>query len=211
MSSLNFFSRVVNKTGDFKKYVLENITKLLDRDFFTKLKQTEDQIRQIVIQSITNQPEYSSLKSGILRNHFGLANTTLVDSILNQLENVDIQVTKPRISGNSIQASFVLNMIKENFTDILSSTDASYVTEKGSTIDWLRWLLLEGNNSVIIGYKYIPKVDSRSRTGRGIMVSGESAVYRVPPEFSGTESDNWITRGIDEAMPQIESYLNKMV
>ena len=43
------------------------------------------------------------------------------------------------------------------------------------------------------------------------MISGQSSIYRVPPQFAGTSSDNWITRGIDQALPQIESYINRMV
>lgn len=211
MSNFRIFSKVLGDSGKFKKYILDNISKLLNANFFNKLKNVETQISDLVIQSIRAQPEYGSLKSGILRNEFGLPNTGLVDAILDQLNDIQVQIIKPSVRGNAIQASFVLNMVKENFSEILSSSSASFVTEKGSQIDWLRWLLLEGNNSVIIGYRYVPKSDPRSRTGRGIMISGESAIYRVHPDYRGTADDNWITRGVEAALPSIESYINNMV
>ena len=130
---------------------------------------------------------------------------------MSQLNDIEIKINKPKAISKGIEANLVINMIKENYADIVSSGSGVYASEKGSQINWLRWLLLEGNNSVVIGYRYLPKTDANSRTGKGIMISGQSSIYRVPPQFAGTASDNWITRGIDQALPQIESYINRMV
>lgn len=211
MNNIQIFSKVLGSINNFKKYILDNIIETLNKKFFSNEKIIEQDIRDIVLNNIRNQPEYYSLKSGALRNQFGIANTSLVDSVLQQLDDLQIITIRPQKKSNTIEASFIINMIKENFSEIISSSGASYTTEKGSKIDWLRWLLLEGQNSVIIGYKYIPKADPNSRTGRGIMISGESAIYRVPPQFAGTIDDNWITRGVDASVPEIESYMNRMI
>jgi len=211
MSNIKIFSKLLGNIDNFKKYILDSIAKSINTNLFTKLNVAETEIRNIVIRNIRSQPEYISLKSGSLRNQFGLANTSVVDAILSELDDIQIKISKAKTKGSSIEATFIVNMIKEDFSEIVSSNAGVYTTENGSKIDWLRWLLLEGQNSVIIGYRYLPKLDPRSRTGRGIMVGGESAVYRVPPEFAGTQSDNWITRGVDSALPEIESYMNKIV
>lgn len=211
MSNIRIFSKLLGNISNFKRYILDTISTTINKRLFSQSNTTEKTISNIVIESIKNQPEYTSLKSGILRHQFGLANVGVVDAILSELNDIQVKIIKPNISGDSIEAKFVINMIKNNFADILSSSAASYVSEKGSTIEWLRWLLLEGNNSVVIGYRYIPKIDPRSRTGKGIMINSESSVYRVAPEFAGTLDDNWITRGLDAALPEIENYMNNMV
>ena len=211
MSNIRLFSKVLGNSASLSKYILDNFIKIINKTFFTQSNAMQQDIASIVIQSIKNQPEYSSLKGGELRHQFGIANTAVVDQILSQLNDIEIKINKPKAISKGIEANLVINMIKENYADIVSSGSGVYASEKGSQINWLRWLLLEGNNSVVIGYRYLPKTDANSRTGKGIMISGQSSIYRVPPQFAGTASDNWITRGIDQALPQIESYINRMV
>jgi len=211
MSNINIFSQVVQSVGDFKKFVLKSITESLNNKLFKDLRKTEDFIRDTVIDSIKNQDEYDSLKSGRLRNQFGLADTSVVDQVLNQLDDLIVSIDRPRSNSNTINANFTINMIKEDHASLLSSSGATIQTEKGGKLDWLRWLLLEGGNSVIIGYRYLPKTTPYSRTGEGIMVKGKSAIFRVPPSYIGTIGDNWITRGVDEALPTIESYINTLI
>lgn len=211
MSNINIFSKVIQSVGDFKKFVLKSLTESLNNKLFKDLKKTEDFIRDTIIESVKNQDEYNSLKSGILRNQFGLADTSVVDQVLNELDDLIVTINKPRAGSNAINANFTINMIKEDHSSILSSSAARIQTEKGGQLEWLRWLLLEGGNSVVIGYRYLPKTTPYSRTGEGIMVKGKSAIFRVPPKYIGTIGDNWITRGVDEALPTIESYINTLI
>lgn len=211
MSNINIFGKVLGTATQFKKFILNNISEIINRRLFNNLNSVEKDISTIIINNIKEQPEYSSLKSGSLRNQFGIANTSVVDSILLELDDIQVKIIKPIIKGDSIQANLIINMINNNFSEIISSSSAAYISEKGSQIEWLRWLLLEGNNSVIIGYKYKPKTSPNSRTGKGIMIKGEGNIFRVPPEFAGTSDNNWITRGVDASLPEIQSYINRIV
>jgi hypothetical protein len=211
MANVNITGKLLGNISNFKKFILDSISKNINKSFFSNTKQYEENIKNIIIENIKNQPEYSSLKSGKLREQFGLANVSLVDNVLSGLDDMVIKLNKPKIKGDFIDASFTINVIKEDLSNLLSDQSASYVTSKGSQIDWLRWLLLEGQNSVIVGYRYLPKSSPSSRTGKGIMVSGKSSIYRVPPEFAGTPQDNWITRGLDSALPEIEKFINNTV
>ena len=139
-----------------------------------------------------------------------MANPTDVDAILQQLEEMEIKIKKPTSSGSGIDARIMINMVQNGFADILSSPAASYTSANGFQINWLEWLLLRGNDSVVIGYRYSPQSSPYSRTGFGIMVKGNSSIFRVP-EGNGTIDNNWITRGIDDALPKIESYMNSVV
>ncbi len=210
MSQLNIFGKVVGGAQGLTKYVLDNVTKKINSTFFTNVKKYARDIEGMVLEGIKSQPEYNELKNGRLRHQFGLPDGR-VDEILAALDSVEVTVKKAKAVGKEINADVIINMIKSNYSDILSSTAASYTTEKGSEIPWLEWLLLRGQDSVVIGYRYLPKTAPQSRTGRGIMISGESAVYRVPPVFAGTAEDNWITRGLDAALPKIENYMNSAI
>lgn len=65
-------------------------------------------------------------------------------------------------------------------------------------LPWLQWLLKEGNKFIIIGYRYEDIVDARSRSGKGLMIPDDTTSWRVPPEYSGTSNDNWLTRTLLE-------------
>lgn len=210
MAKLKIFSKLLTSIGDFKKFIINSIKDRVTSSLFSQVSKTEEVIKNIVIENIRRQPEYSSLKFGELRGMFGIANVGNVDTILSELEDMRIKIKKPTASGQGIDARMEISMVKDGFAQLLSSPAASFVSEKGYPVDWLEWLLLRGNDSVVIGYRYSPEVSPFSRTGQGIMVKGNSAIFRVPPEYAGTITDNWITRGIDDALPEIEAYMNKL-
>jgi len=210
MADIKIFGKLLTSGSDFKKYILKTISDTVNRRLFSKLSSAENTISNIVIASIKAQPEYLSLKSGELRNKFGIQNTSEIDNVLAMFNDINTDIDKARISGGEVTANITINMIKDDFAS-LSSGMAAYTSEGGSQIDWLDWLLYKGNNSVVIGYKYLPVVSPKSRTGKGIMVKGEGNIFRVPPQFAGTSDDNWITRGVDAALPQIREYFNKIV
>ena len=59
---------------------------------------------------------------------------------------------------------------------------------------------------IIMGYKYVPSSDGRS--GGGSMEGGGS--WRVPPQFSGTEDNNFITRALSGRNLDLESMMKEL-
>lgn len=210
MAKLKIFSKLLTSIGDFKKFIINSIKDRVSSSLFSQVSKTEEVIKNIVIENVRKQPEYNSLKFGELRGMFGIANVGDVDTILSELDDMRIKIKKPTASARGIDARMEISIVKEGFAQLLSSPAASFVSEKGYPVDWLEWLLLRGNDSVVIGYRYSPQVSPFSRTGQGIMIKGNSAIFRVPPEYAGTITDNWITRGIDDALPEIQAYMNKL-
>lgn len=210
MAKLKIFSKLLSNINDFKKFIIKSIKDRVSASLFSNVSTTEETIKNIVLENIRRQPEYSSLKFGELRGMFGIANVADVDVILSELEDMKIKIKKPSAGAQGIDARIEINMVRDGFAELLSSPAASFVSEKGYPVDWLEWLLLRGNDSVVVGYRYSPQVSPYSRTGQGIMVKGNSAIFRVPPEYAGTVDNNWITRGIDDAMPEIEAHMNKL-
>ena len=58
-------------------------------------------------------------------------------------------------------------------------------------LDWLNWLLTRGDDIIVGDYSFIQK-PGIGRSGLGAMTAG--GVFRIPPEYSGTQDDNFITR-----------------
>ena len=112
MSNIRLFSKVLGNSASLSKYILDNFIKIINKTFFTQSNAMQQDIASIVIQSIKNQPEYSSLKGGELRHQFGIANTAVVDQILSQLNDIEIKINKPKAISKGIEANLVINMIK---------------------------------------------------------------------------------------------------
>ena len=169
-------------------------------------------IKTSIINSIKNQPEYFSLLNGKLRHEFGLPDAdSRVASILDGIEqSLNIRYNSVSFNSNNITGGFTITMVPSGFNDILSLPAAVFETEKGSSLQWLKWLLLEGDNSIVFGYKFILGQSPYSRTGQGIMRSDVSGVWRVPPEFAGTEDNNWITRAISSTEADINNFLQNL-
>jgi hypothetical protein len=109
------------------------------------------------------------------------------------VNNIDVKFSQ---SGNSFGV-FTIGIIQSDYSDVLSSPDASFSYASAftsGTIEWLRWLLLEGTNVLVTSYDFVPS--NEGRTGMGTMVYKKSGSWTVPPEFAGTASDNFVLRAL---------------
>jgi hypothetical protein len=189
----------------------------------------EFEVKLIVNDAIIASPEYGSLLSGDLLSQFGLpdpriAVQSVIDAVVHALRVEVLKPTPSSLGGLSV------SILRDDFSDALSAEGATYVSvsvAKGTskTIPWLAWLLLEGDKIVLTGYEINLSAKGRaaSRTGSAIMVGERSPTsllpprksafrpWRVPPEFSGTISDNWLTRAIGNVSEQINEVLAKAV
>jgi hypothetical protein len=165
----------------------------------------------IIRQSIINTPEYESLSLGKLKYEFGIANVdSKLASLLNVWStNINYQYKAPSIIGGKIKSSFSASMIRADFSDVLYTDFAAVVdTARGYTLPWLEWLLLEGNRTIVKNYEVVFGANRFSRTGFAVMEPSRRS-WKVPSEFSGTQSDNWITRAIDNAESDIQKLLDE--
>jgi hypothetical protein len=107
-------------------------------------------------------------------------------------------------------------MIRDNFDDVLGNESAIVVDSvSGITLPWLEWLLLYGGKIIVKNYKVRMGSNRNSRTGMAIMVESEGNNWRVPPEFAGILTNNWVTRAInkldDKIISILESELEKSI
>lgn len=197
-------SKIYNKV---LKALKPELNKYLEKVF----NKAKTRIVKAVIKAIKNAPEYQSLLSGDLKYEFGLPDSDArVNSILSFWEKINVEYKKVYIAGDKISGGFTLSMIDSDFSDVIGSAAAVFTTEKGTDLNWLEWLLLFGNKTIIRDYVVEFGPNPRSRTGRAVMKGVQSGKWSVPNEFSGTKNNNWITRAIESADSEINSILKEV-
>jgi hypothetical protein len=176
------------------------------------------EIKDIVRLAVLNSPEHGSLLAGDLRNLFGIQDPApVVQSIVDAVTN-SVRVVILPASGLSL-GGIRVNILLADMSEVLNLPGSSYLSrslQRGTEIlvPWLNWLLLVGDQVVIADFEV--KTDkpgfTGTRTGKAVMVRPKkrpSQGFRVPPHFSGTVDNNWLTRVLEGATGQIVTVLEK--
>jgi hypothetical protein len=168
----------------------------------------------ILIQNqIISSPEYDSLINGQLKLELGIpdADRKIQELINIWISNTIVNYSAPRIVNNKIKSSFSIKMIRSNFNDVINQPSAFIEDNiRGYELPWLQWLLFDGTATIVDDYEVVIGANARSRTGYAVMMPSSNS-WSVPAEFAGTVNDNWITRAIQRAKPDIEKLLEKAV
>lgn len=183
--------------------ILKDAAKQVNSVLFSVAKDTvfKTDIADLVNRGIRNSPEANALISGILRDMFGIPNpdqviTNIVNAII---DNMEINVIPVVPTSNTFNGSITVNLLKSDFTDVLTANGV-LLHSTGGDVPWLQWMLTAGDAIVLAGYdiKFYPTVVPTSRTGKALTVAIPTGGFRVPPEFSGTASNNWLTRALED-------------
>ena len=151
-------------------------------------------VSRLIPRWINDQPEIVSLQSSdvdSLAGQFGLTSssniiTNIIDSIVNSV-NISIVPFDRNLNGG-----LELNFQPSDFANLLSLS-TGYVRYEGGSLHWLDWLLTKGDTVIITNYHYNPGT-GLGRSGLGNMTPG--GAFRVPPQYSGTTDNNFITRAL---------------
>lgn len=185
--------------GDINKHIRQNV-KIFERT-----------IRQVIPDWIREQPEIQSLLTHGVPNslaaQFGIepgkaepAVGKIIAVILNGIE-INVLDVNSKLEGG-VEFSINPNIIR----DLTGTREGIVYTDKGTELDWLDWLLNLGDTTIITNYHYTPSADGRS--GGGTMSRGD--VWRVPPQFAGTEDNNFITRAFENRESDISNLLGQI-
>ena len=211
MSSLKFNIKLVDSDSAVNKAILNALIPELNKYLDKIYNRMSNEIPDILINNIQAQPEYDSLLGGQLQGEFGIVDPqNRLNDILSTIKNGKVVTKTPvSITGQKIKGGIKLEMVRKDLQDLLSLGSASFSTEKGSNLEWLKWLLTEGDSIIITSHEFIFGSNPFSRTGLGIMRQSSSG-WRVPPEFAGSINNNWITRAIDASSAQINDIMRKL-
>lgn len=197
--------------AQFQDGAMKEIRKVLKRSFPRIQKGISKALRSVIRNRIMDSPEYGSIIGGTLRGELGLPDgMNRITGIIDQwVESVAVKVGLG--SGKKLGIVSV-HMIKSDWGDVLSLSESvlTYTNRKGKSIslEWLRWLLLEGDRSIIAEYDFSPS--NQGRTGLGIMIKRRGG-WKVPSEFSGTSNDNFATRSFEGIEKDIEIIIRQEI
>lgn len=208
---MKFSFKLLNSDKQIANKILESLLPEIDDYLKKALQNIRTSLPSLVREIIYNTPEYDSLVGGQLQYEFGIPDSSNPIETIIEIwsNNIDITYNKPFISGNSIKGFFSVSLIRSDFNDVLSN-DAGFIIDnlRGYQLPWLEWLLLEGNKIIVPKQQVVFGPSKFSRTGYALMRPSNKS-WRVPSQFAGTITDNWITRAIDNADSQINELLDK--
>ena len=195
----------------FRRHVVKEIHGTLKQNETKINAGIRTRVQQTMVDMLFDSPAVSSLMGGSLQAQLGV-----VDSESKIMEIIDTWMDNVHVStkaGGSPLLTISIGVLSQGYADVLSLPASVYQSDNGEMIEWLRWLLVEGDKT-IMDYFFLPGRRTKSRTGLGIMVRKGGREWSIPPEFRGTETDNFATRALeslDKALDTIvESEINKV-
>jgi len=189
--------------------------KEIDREINLKIKSSINAITEsieIAIQTLVKlrlqeAPEVNSLAGGELRYQFGLRDgSSRISNIIEVwAESVEVRY----VQGAGKFGGISISMVDENYSKVLSMSEAEFTTEDGTSLEWLRWLLLEGDTRIINNYQF--QSGRTGRAGGGIMISRQRGSWGVPSQFAGTENNNFATRALESMQDEIDIIVRREI
>tara|TARA_Y100000593_G_C4285840_1_gene325408 strand:- start:684 stop:1331 length:648 start_codon:yes stop_codon:yes gene_type:complete len=189
----------------FKEDVIKELKRKVKLAGVVIAKNSENAIRILLRTRLSASPTVQSLVGGELRGHFGLVDgdvriSNIIDLWCNAL-NVTFFPAMGKMGG-------IVVVLDESFIEsVINMPVASFVTEKGTHLEWLRWLLLEGS-APIVG-EYVFKSGTSGRTGQGVMVKKRGRSWSVPPQFQGIEGNNFVTRALEGVETEVQAVIRR--
>ena len=208
---MKFDLKLIESNGEISKNILKALIPDIDQYMKNSLQYIRSNLPSLIIEILENSDTYSALVGGQLQYEFGIPDPeSKLNEILNiWTNNVIINYKSPSINSSQIKASFSVSIIRADFSDVLSN-DAALVIDslRGYSLPWLEWLLLEGNKTIVKNQQVVLRPSRFSRTGMALMQESNKS-WKVPSQYAGTISNNWITRAIDDNEGVINNFLTK--
>lgn len=196
--------KIINAFKKINKAVISSLNEII-----SKRKNTARyKLSRSVDGWIRSSPEIESLLADGFPNslsaQFGLRQGSAeqaVEDIVNAIVS-SIQVDFKKIDKN-FTGGIEFKWQSTTFSNLLGLSSGHVFTEKGTDLHWLDWLLMRGDKVIVVGYRY--QATSAGRSGGGRMIP--RGVFRIPPKFSGSVNDNFITRALSGKEQEIFSIL----
>lgn len=193
--------RIVESNSAIESLIMKEIINRLNKRAEKAIPRMKEQLSSLLRRELKKTNFYKECVHGTLRAEFGFIaghERVIIDGIIDIIaDEVQIDFT-PFVNtrGIAISGGYTIYMIDSQFRNALDSSLA-VTMNKGEKLPWLEWVLKEGDKIIIAGYKIVMGnfPGDKSRSKEAIMVKGGiRPFWRVPPQFSGVENANWITK-----------------
>ena len=171
-----------------------------------KVSLIKSMLKPVIATALFSSPEIISLGSGVLRFDFGLTGDPAPQIVNAVVESVDVRIKQVKGSQNGISGGLTVLVQPSSFANLLSLPVAMQKLEIEARIPWLEWLLTAGDTIIIANYG-VEYGAGLGRSGGARMVSLSKAPigpFKVNSAFSGSVDNNFITRAMVAAEPEIK-------
>lgn len=207
---MKFSLSLLDTNTDVRNNILQAMSKHMDKALVKTINNIEPKIRILLRNAMQLEPEYASLISGTLRREFGIEDVSSIDSVVDRVVNsMKLSKQNINITNNGLNGGITLTIVPKDLSGIIDDPSAFVVdSDRGYSLPWLEWLLLKGGSIIVRNYNVQYGPNARSRSGDAIMVSSNKN-WRVPQQFSGTITNNWITRALSTIEEKILTTIQK--
>lgn len=196
---------VLDTEQQIQNGILSALLRDADKIMKKAVKDLKKTVPKIIEAAIITQPEYMSLAGGRLKDEFGIPDApNKIDTLLNFWKDIDVKYKPPIIRSSQIVSSITVEAIRADYSDVLGSPAAIQRTKKGQNLEWLDWLLIQGDKIIIKEYEIS---SGEGRAGKFVMKKTVTGKWGVPSNFAGTPNNNWITRAIQSSSSIIDRTL----
>jgi|TARA_Y100000401_G_scaffold47911_2_gene37062 hypothetical protein len=195
---------------DTDRVIVAKINKALAKEINSKMLKKvsliKSMLKPVIATALFSSPEIISLGSGVLRFDFGLTGDPAPQIVNAVVESVDVRIKQVKGSQNGISGGLTVLVQPSSFANLLSLPVAMQKLEIEARIPWLEWLLTAGDTIIIANYG-VEYGAGLGRSGGARMVSLSKAPigpFKVNSAFSGSVDNNFITRAMVAAEPEIK-------
>ncbi len=195
--------RLTQSQATFDKLVLNALAQEVDKYFRTSIKQVLDPVREAVRSALRSSDTIRDLGGGKLRGALGIpSGQDVISPIIEAVANSTYIIPRPiKAKGKSFTGGFSLNVQPDDFSNLLSGSIGTVVTEKAITLPWLSWLLTRGSSIIVADFGVRYK-GGAGRSGQAQMTRG-ARPFSIDPIHSGTITHNFVTKALIENVDDI--------
>lgn len=186
--------KIVDSIKSIEKKVNRAASEVINKRINKNRSSITNKAKSFAVSSLLSQPEIASLAGGELAGAFGLpaASAQAAISSITQSFSESIYAKIQPFNKELKQGGVYIYFQPNSFSNLLNLPDGHVIYGKGD-LHWLQWLLERGDEIIVAGYQFEAN-SGRGRSGLGYMAVGGS--FRVPPQFSGTRDNNFVSRAL---------------
>ena len=192
--------KILESDSTIQKNILESLKSGIKIVMNRGKPKIESAVKAIVVKALSGSPEIRSLQSGKLRLDFGLDIDPTTEIIYAIANSTRVKFKNFKFTKSTVSNVLSVYIQPTDMKNILGLEEAYIETEMGAELPWLQWLLLKGDEVIVVDFHVLYR-DGAGRSGGAIMVP--KGVYKVDSQYSGTIEDNFITRAISKEIGKI--------
>lgn len=202
-----------------EREIVREAAKILEAALDAVKPEIKDRVFKLVHERIVASPEYSAMQpGGTLYGQLGVVNINeAVAQIIRRIADSTDIVSNVKPAGKFLSGQLQISILKDDYSDLISLPLSKFVSENGHSVEWLKYLLLDGTQVIFHNYYFVAfgrngKVFDVSRTKEGIMRNtggSHRPRWRVPAEYAGVAEDNWLTRALSDLPKLVTAVISK--